>query len=171
MTSAKAPHAIPGGRALSGRHVLFVFIGFFAIVFAANGLMIYQAVSTFGGLDTDDAYRKGLAYNERIAAAAAQTELGWRDRLDYVSDARHLRVSFTDATGAAVGGLTVTVEMQRPATNRYDQKLFLTQTGPDTYEADVSELESGWWTVNVHAHRGGQDTALYESRRRVWITP
>jgi nitrogen fixation protein FixH len=36
MTSAKAPQAIPGGRALSGRHVLIAFVGFFAIVFAVN---------------------------------------------------------------------------------------------------------------------------------------
>jgi len=160
-----------GERVLTGGHVLLAFIGFFLVVFAVNGVMIYQAETTFGGLDTDDAYRKGLAYNERIAAAAAQAHLGWHDRLDYVAETRRLRLSLTDAAGGGVSGLSVTAELQRPATDRFDQKLYLTQTGPDTYEADVSGLESGWWTVDLQASRGEQDTALYEARRRLWIKP
>jgi nitrogen fixation protein FixH len=157
--------------ALNGRHVLMVFIGFFLIVFAVNGLMVYQALSTFGGLDTDDAYRKGLAYNDRIAAAATQSRLGWHDRTDSVAAARRLRVTLTDAAGAAVSGLKVRAVMQRPATDVFDRSLSLTQTGPDTYEADVSQLEPGAWTVDVQARRGGEGAALYEARRRLWIKP
>jgi nitrogen fixation protein FixH len=170
MTNAR--HATPGGRTLSGRHVLLAFVGFFAIVFAANGLMIYQAVSTFGGLDTADAYRKGLAYNERIAAAAAQAARGWSDKLDYGADTKRLRVFLSDRSGAAVSGLRVTAELKRPATNRFDQQLFLAQTGPGVYEVDAPGLEAGWWTVGLRALAPeGDDAALYESRRRLWIKP
>ena len=158
-------------RALKGRHVLIVFIGFFLIVFAVNGLMVYQALSTFGGIDTDDAYRKGLTYNDRIAAAATQTRLGWHDHTDYVADGRRLRVTLTDASGAAVSGLKLSARMQRPATNLFDRELSLDQTGPDIYEADVSQLEPGAWTVDLQASRGGEGAALYEARRRLWIKP
>ena len=160
-----------GAFALSGRHVLIVFIGFFLIVFAVNGLMVYQALSTFGGLDTDDAYRKGLAYNDRIAAAATQTRLGWHDRTDYVPEARRLRVTLTDATGAALSELKVSAVMQRPATDAFDRQLSLSQTGTNTYEVDVSQLEPGAWTVDLQARRDGGGAALYEARRRLWIKP
>jgi nitrogen fixation protein FixH len=156
---------------LNGRHVLLTFIGFFLIVFAVNGIMVYKAESTFAGLDTDDPYRKGLDYNERIAVAAAQSRLGWRDQTDYVPATRHLRVTLTDKAGGAVSGLAVTAELERPATSRFDQKLPLTQTGPGIYEADVSGLDAGTWTVDVRARNGEDDAALYEARRRLWIKP
>jgi nitrogen fixation protein FixH len=163
-----------GTRALSGRRVLLYLIGFFAVIFAVNGIMIYKAESTFGGLDTDDAYRKGIAYNERVAAAAAQAKLGWRDELGYVPATQLLRVTLTDASGQAVSGLDVTAQVQRPATTRFDQRLMLEQTGPGSYEVDAAGLDPGWWTVDLSAQRKApnrQDPTLYESRRRVWIKP
>lgn len=156
---------------LNGRHVLLTFIGFFLVVFAVNGIMVYKALSTFGGLDTDDPYRKGLDYNERIAAAAAQNRLGWRDRTDYMPETRRLRVTLTDKSGGAVSGLAVTAELERPATSRFDQKLVLTQTGAGIYEADLSGFEPGTWTVDVRARHGENDAALYKARRRLWIKP
>ena len=163
-----------GARPLNGRHVLFALIGFFAVVFAVNGVMIYKAESTFGGLDTADAYRKGLTYNERVAAAEAQAKLGWRDTLTYVPETRRLRVALTDAAGGAVSGLAVRAQVQRPATTRYDRELVLEQTGPGTYEVDAADLDAGWWTVDLEARRGAADqgdAALFESRRRLWIKP
>jgi nitrogen fixation protein FixH len=163
-----------GKRPLNGRHVLFALIGFFLVVFGVNGIMIYQAESTFGGLDTDDAYRKGLAYNVRVAAAAAQAKLGWHDKLAYVPETKRLRVTLSDPAGGAVSGLSVTAEVERPTTNRFDHSIVLEPTGPGVYEAEVAELAAGWWTVDLSARRGEsdqKDAALYESRRRLWIQP
>jgi len=161
------------GRNLNGWHVLLTFLAFFATVFVVDGIMIYQAVSTFGGLETPDAYRKGLAYNERIAAGAAQEQRGWRDQLDYLPMTQRLRIALSDHAGTAVSALVLSAEMGRPATDRFDRQLAFTQTGPGTYEADVAGLEPGWWTVDVKAHSsadtGGE--ALYESRQRLWIKP
>jgi nitrogen fixation protein FixH len=72
--------------------VLIVFLGFFATIFLVNGIMIYDALSTFGGIETADAYRKGLAYNARIAEGAAQAQRGWRDNLAYASETQRVRV-------------------------------------------------------------------------------
>lgn len=156
---------------LTGLHVLAIFIGFFLVVFVVNGVMVYKAESTFGGLDTDDAYRKGLAYNERIASADAQAALGWRDRVDYVPETRRLRVSLTDKAGAGIAGLDVSAQIQRATTNRFDNEVVLEQTGPSTYEADLAELDPGWWTVELSARRGKETAAVYEARRRLWIKP
>lgn len=159
------------GRPLTGYHVLAGIIGFFLIIFAVNAVMIYKAETTFGGLDTDDAYRKGLNYNDRIAAADKQAKLGWSDKAEYDAETQRLRISLTDEAGDPIPGLKVTAKMQRPTTSKLDEEIALAPTGGAVYEANVAELEPGWWTVNIRAHRGDEGEALYEARRRLWIKP
>jgi len=174
MNRASAPHRADAGRALSGRHVLFGLIAFFAIVLVTDAYMIYKAVSTFGGLETDDAYRKGLAYNDRIAAANAQAKRGWRDQLNYLPHTKRLRIVLLDRDGAGVSNLNMTASIGRPATNRFDRQLSFVQTGPGIYEAETPTIESGWWTVEVQAKRrthDRRDATVYEAKRRLWIKP
>jgi nitrogen fixation protein FixH len=156
---------------LRGSHVLTAFLAFFATVFLVDGLMIFRAVTTFGGLETTDAYRKGLAYNSRIAKGEAQARLGWRDKVAYVALAQRVRVDLTDSAGASVPGLALTGEIGRPATDRFDRQLAFTQTGPVTYEADAAGLEPGWWMVEIAARKQGGAEPLYEGRTRIWIKP
>jgi nitrogen fixation protein FixH len=160
-------------RGLRGHHVLTVFLGFFATVFIVDGFMIYQAVSTFGGLETQDAYRKGLAYNERIAAGAEQERRGWDDALSFLPDREKVRVVLSDSAGVPVSGLAVNGSIGRAATDRFDRGLTFAQTGPGTYEADASNLQPGWWTVDVEAVSAvpGDQSNVYTSRRRLWIKP
>ncbi len=68
----------PGGFRVTGRMVLLTFIGFFVVVASVNAVMVTSAVRTFSGVETENAYKAGLAFNESIAAAGAQDALGWR---------------------------------------------------------------------------------------------
>ncbi|MGI9403981.1 MAG: FixH family protein [Hyphomicrobium sp.] len=174
MSRASARNQAGGRRTISGRHVLFGLIAFFAIVLVADGYMIYKAVSTFGGLETEDAYRKGLAYNDRIAVANAQAKRGWRDQLNYLPQSKRLRIALLDREGAGVSGLDITASLGRPATNRFDREFSFVQTGPGIYEAEIPAIESGWWTVGVQARRTApdrRDATVYEAKRRLWIKP
>lgn len=166
MTSQRATT-----RPFTGYHVLAALVAFFLVIFAVNGVMIYKAETTFGGLDTQDAYRKGLTYNDRIAAAEEQARLGWQDRTDFIAETRSIRVALTDRAGEAVPGLNVSAKLQRPTTSQFDHEISLSPTGANTYEASVADLEPGWWTVNIRAQRGSEGEALYEARRRLWIKP
>ena len=60
---------------IEGRHVLMGLIAFFGVMLLANGIFVYFAVATFSGGDTSNAYRKGLNYNDTLAAAELQTRL------------------------------------------------------------------------------------------------
>ena len=134
-------HSIARDADCAVGHVLLIFIGFFATIFLVNGIMVYEALSTFGGLETPDAYRKGLAYNQRIAEGEAQEQRGWRDKPRLRSrDAAGTR-RLTEPAGAGVPGLVIAGEIGRPATDRFDRKLEFTQTGPGTYEAEAAGLE------------------------------
>jgi len=156
---------------LRGWHVLAVFLGFFATVFVVDGFMIYKAVSTFGGIETQDAYRRGLAYNERIAAGAEQERLGWSDELSFVAEGERVRVALADKNGVPVEGVALTASIGRPATDRFDRQLAFTQTGSGTYEAQAADLQPGWWTVELQANSAASDAPLFASRQRLWIKP
>ena len=100
MSPTVLPTAPRQQQGLRGRHVLWVFLGFFATVFVVNGAMIYSAVSTYSGLVANEPYRKGLHYNERIAAAERQANLGWTDTLQVGRDGQ-VRMLLSDADGRA----------------------------------------------------------------------
>ncbi len=170
MSSASSIPRTPR-RGLRGGHVLLIFIGFFVTIFLVNGIMVYEALSTFGGIETADAYRKGLAYNARIAEGAAQAQRGWRDSLAYVPGTQRVRVEVTDPAGAGVTGLVLAGEIGRPATDRFDRKLDFAQVGPGAYEADAAGLEPGWWTVDIEGRKGAARDVLYEAKERLWIKP
>jgi nitrogen fixation protein FixH len=165
--------AHPGAtqRGLRGAHVLLIFIGFFLTIFAVNGVMVYEARSTFGGLETDDAYRKGLAYNSRLVEAETQNKLGWRDDVVHIPDRQLVRISMADHSGAPISGLAIKGEIGRPATDRFDRQLAFIESAPGNYEVDAKGLEPGWWILDVEARKSGDGAVLYEAKERVWIKP
>ena len=64
-------------RPLTGKHVLAMFLAFFGVVIAVNMVMFRVATKSFSGIETDSAYRVGLAYNTELEAARQQAALGW----------------------------------------------------------------------------------------------
>jgi nitrogen fixation protein FixH len=155
---------------LQGRHVLGVFLAFFGAVFLANGAMIYSALSTHTGLVANEPYRKGLAYNQRIGADERQVRLGWSEVLAVGRDGR-VTLSLAERDGRAVGGLKVEGVLGRPATNRYDIKLTLTETAPGRYEAQTAAVAEGSWLVTLEARPQADAEPIYRFRRRLWLKP
>ncbi|NOZ41657.1 MAG: hypothetical protein GXP02_00585, partial [Alphaproteobacteria bacterium] len=68
----------------TGKKALMWVVGFFIVIFIINGLMVFFALSTFGGLETRNPYFKGLYYNRQLAAAAAQEKSGWKISLNHI---------------------------------------------------------------------------------------
>lgn len=71
----------------------WLFVAGMLIVVAVNAVLLTLAIGTFPGLTTEDAYRKGLAYNRTLAAADAQAARGWV-----------LELTMPAATGVGVRG-------------------------------------------------------------------
>lgn len=155
-----------------GSHVLTILVCFFATVFAVDGFMVYRAVSTFGGVETPDAYRKGVAYNESIAREEAQAQRGWSDQIKVVGSPQRLQVLLRDKDGAAVAGKRLTAVVGRPATDRYDVTLPLHEVGPGDYEAALPGVGDGTWLVDISAYDSeSSGEPAYQARRRAWIKP
>lgn len=155
---------------ITGRVVLLTMVGFFAVVTAVDSIMIYLAVSTFGGLDEADGYRKGLKYNQRIEAEAIQSKLGWTDKIAVSESGDKLVVTITSHDATPVEGLSVTAKVERPATNIYDRTLTLQDVGGGRYETSIADLLKGGWTVDVKARttKNPDAAVVYQSRARVW---
>jgi nitrogen fixation protein FixH len=158
---------------VTGRHVLFGMIAFFAVTMGVNGVMVYAALTTFAGIETSDAYRRGLAYNRRIAEGEQQSGSGWSDRVDVADDPPRLRVAIRGRDGRPLTGLIVRARIGRPATDRYDRDLTLAEAAPGDYASPLEAVGAGSWVADIRVAQNGKEseTIVFRARRRLWLKP
>lgn len=156
---------------ITGRQVLALFCGFFAVVFAVNAYFVTVAVSTHTGVVANEPYRKGLKYNERIAAWDRQGRLGWNHDIAFAAGGKLLVASLRDAEGLPVRGLAIKAVLGRPATTREDANLKLAETAPGQYEAEVTLIDGGVFIASFEASDPlrSADGVVYRGRRRLWL--
>ena len=157
---------------LKGRHVLFILIGFFAVIFAVNGYFAYSAISTLPGEERGATYEAGLRYNATLADERRQEALHWSHKSQFLPGSR-LSVAVADADGSPVAGLSIEGWMDRPAAEGADRKLNFTEVAPGRYEAMTGAAEAGAWILAFTAQkpRLGSDPAVYRVKERLWIEP
>lgn len=142
-------------RPLTGRRVLWIVVGFFAVVFAVNGVFVHLSLTSHPGTTAADAYREGLDYNRRLERADLQRTLGWRARLGAEDGAVFVRM--TDADGAPVAGLSAELRVGRPASDAEDRAVGIEEAGPGVYRVTGPPLGPGRWAVVLElADRAGR---------------
>jgi len=158
---------------IKGWHVLAGLIAFFGVIFAVNGVFLYQALSTHTGVIALEPYRKGLAYNERIAAADQQKALDWADELMLSPAGAGLELKLRDSAGRPVSGLRITGLIGRPSTVEHDVALELAEPAPGNYQAGFAALEPGTWMVSLEASEltATGEHIVWRARKRLWRTP
>ena len=167
MNTAR-PESVEG---LKGRHVLMAFLGFFLVVFAVNGVFLYSAISTYTGIVSVEPYRKGLNYNQRIAADEAQRAQGWEEALE-VTRGGQVSLRLTNRLGAPVEGQSITGTFGRPSTAQHDVKLALIEEQPGMYTTRIAPPESGAWIVALEARSLAAPSEItYQLRKRLWLKP
>jgi nitrogen fixation protein FixH len=157
-------------RTITGRHVLIAVLVFFGLVIAANGAFVFLALDTFTGVSTEDAYRRGLAYNETLREAADQRALGWRAAVEgtVVDEGRaRIAVTMSDRAGRPLEHLAVTGMLRRPTQDGFDRALELARVGPGRYAAEVDLPLAGQWDLELEAvSREGKRFRIEE---RLWL--
>ncbi len=158
---------------LTGRHVLVIMILSFGVIMGVNGLFIYEALSTFDGIEADDAYQRGRAYNKDLAAMDAQKALGWKAELSEPASSSdgvtHLAARFTDRQGAPLSGLKVNATFFRPVMVGVDQTELLRETAPGRYEGDFKLRYDGNWLIRLAAL--GPKNEKFAQETRAFIKP
>jgi nitrogen fixation protein FixH len=153
-------------RQLTGRMVLICLVGFFGIVAAVNAVMMFAAVSTLSGLDSDSPYQAGLAFDEEIAASRAQQALHWQvdANVETADGETVVEITARDADGTSLSGLTATASLAHPADRRLDRDLAVTQDGPGHFRG-VTRTAVGQWDLVIELARDG--TRRFRSKNRI----
>lgn len=153
----------PTGRPLTGRMVLLILVAFFGVMLVVNFIFATYAVKTFSGLDADNPYDSGLAYNKEIDAARAQATLGWTVDMNRTPDAGATQITVTvkDKAGQPVSGLDASLNFYFPATRRLDRQVAAAPIAEGVYSG-VAPLQSGHWDMELDLKRNGE--RLFRSR-------
>lgn len=161
-----------GGRRLTGPKVLAWLLGFFGLVMAVNGVFVYLALDSFSGLSTEQAYQKGLSYNETLRAGRAQRALGWRARVESewrgLDRPARIDVTLQDRDGAPLAGLSLSGNLRWPVKEGSDRALTFTDLGDGRYAGEAVLPYPGNWDLSLVAVRG--DGAEMRIERRLWLT-
>jgi len=159
----------------TGRRILIGLSAFFLSVFAANGVMVYYALSTFDGVETDDAYRKGRAYNHVLEADAAQTALGWTTTIETKSSilaegvSVYATVTVTTADGEATPLQEPVLTFWRPTVQGMDKQIKIVPAGDGSYQGVARLEQPGNWIVRLDALT--QEGGPYAHEERLFISP
>lgn len=155
-------------RKVTGRMVLLCLLGFFAIVFAVNGVMIHEALSTFGGVETESAYQAGRKYEGDVAMARAQDARRWRvdANVEPMPDGTtRLDIVARDAAGQPLAGLDAAAQFERPTDSRLDRRVTVIESSTGRFRGSAEDLPSGQWDLVIELFRHGD--RLFRSVSRI----
>ncbi|MDA0664500.1 MAG: FixH family protein [Proteobacteria bacterium] len=151
---------------LTGRHVLTILLVSFGVIFAVNGFFAYVAVQSFPGLESDRAYRKGLAFNDQVARTRALDNLGWSLATDLGAD-RVLTLTFTDRNSGPLAIDTLAVTLFHPTAARDDTVLKPAPAGRGVFIIPLADTVKGQRELRIAATApNGQ---AIEFRRKLWV--
>ena len=134
-------------RELTGRKVLAITVGAFAVIIGVNLVMAYYAVGTFPGLVVRNSYVASQGFNERLAA---QQALGWTTEATLIDG--HLAIRITTEDGRPAPVATISAVLGRPTTTREDITPDLRYDG-GAFVADV-DADHGNWDLRISAEAG-----------------
>ena len=149
-------------RPLTGRMVLGITVGAFAVIIGVNVVLAVQAVRTFSGLVVPNSYVASQTFDRD---RDAQVALGWTLGVSDSDDTLH--IALTDAAGSVVRPQSLSVSVGRPAAAPRDVSTLLVET-PQGYAAPLA-LASGDWRVEIDAIAA--NGAHFRQRRNLMVAP
>jgi nitrogen fixation protein FixH len=147
----------------------WIFVGFFFITVAVNGTLVFYALNSWTGLETQHYWERGAAYNAAIEGARDQQKRGWQVVIEFqAADLKSARmaVSLKDHSGNILDGARVTAELVRPTSEGHDFTVELPGQGQGRYTAEFALPLPGQWDIRVVADHAQGD---YQEVTRVVV--
>ncbi|MEJ8571012.1 FixH family protein [Microbaculum marinum] len=157
------------GFRITGRTVLLGLVGFFGLIFAANAVLIWLAVSSHTGTVVGSSYKAGGQYQGEIDAARAQAARHWTVGADLVRSGpgATINVRVRDAAGAPVSGLSMAARLASPADETADVVVTLIEGEVGRYRGIAERIAPGRWMLIIDADRSGD--RVYHSESRITL--
>jgi len=159
-------HAVRQPREVTGRMVFSWVVSFFAVIIGVNAFMAHEALSTFGGVDTDSSYRAGQVFEREVAMAQAQDAQHWQIDAKVTPSAGDaiLDIAARDASGKPLAGLTATALFARPTDRRFDREVIVSEDTIGHFRGSA-EMPVGQWDLVIELTRAGEP--MFRSRNRI----
>lgn len=151
----------------SDRWIPWTFVGGFAVILLANGIMVFSALSSWNGVSTNDPYRRGLGFNKELAARQRTRDLAWQiaAKITKSGERNILTLSLRDKNGRPIPSASVKANFRRPIEKGLDFSVAVKPTGHGRYKASVNLKRPGQWQVDFHILSKGNQVVA--SRRFV----
>ena len=134
------------------RWIPWSIVAFMGIVILVNGIMVWFALTSFTGLQTEGHYVKGLEYNRTLEAERTEQALGWAVTVEYSSTGSRrgrVVVRAQDAAGAPLDGAVVTARLVRPTQAGHDMEATLAGQGNGVYATEIELPLPGLWDIQT----------------------
>lgn len=159
-------HSNTKNKPTSGWSVFIGFCLFFSLVFLANGIMTFFALNSWQGVETENAYVKGLDYNQQIMKAQEQNSSGWEISFTQLPSSQRgeeisLNVVYPEASNPPA---KVTASFTRPAQNGFDFEHNLLAKDVGNYAAFIQFPLKGNWKVKAAVTLASGDEYYLEER-------
>ncbi|CCQ72125.1 FixH family protein [Magnetospira sp. QH-2] len=139
----------------------WIFVVGMTIVVVVNGFLIYFATSTYSGLETENHYEEGIAYNQTLEMVRQQEAMGWTAEINFTPSGESaegvngtLLVKLLDRDGSPVPGLKVKAYFIRPTKEGFDREADMLPFSGGSYATPVSLPLKGQWDAHVVALGG-----------------
>lgn len=145
------------------------FVAFFVFLTGVEIVLITLSVNSFTGLSEADPYRRGLAYNETIAARQKDRDLGWRIAVGF-EPAGHLsgvvKVAARDAGGAELKDVRISGTAEHGG--KAEIPIAFSALDDGSAEGTLSVDAPGRWFLRIKIDGEG---ASIERKREIFIEP
>jgi len=135
-----------GGKPLTGRKVLAIFVGAFTLIVGVNIFMAWNAIGTFPGLEVKNGYIASQTFDRD---RAAQEALGWETAAAIEDNIVQLTIIGPDGKPARVESIAGTIG--RATERSDDQELVFRQDESGVHLAEVTPLDFGKWDLRFVA--------------------
>jgi nitrogen fixation protein FixH len=137
------------------RIIPLYFVAFFVAIAIFDGIFIYLATSTHSGVVTENAYQKGLNYNQYIDAYNQQEIVGWSGNIDFIKSS--LIFQLNDKQDQPIETAKVVAHISRSTKSGLDFKVLLEHKSKGMYENKTINFPlKGQWDIRVLAQRNQQ---------------
>lgn len=149
-------------KPLNGWWVFAAFATFFGVIIVVNTVFITQALKSHSGLVTEDAYKKGLSYNETLKQARSQPKMQSEVRF------KDGTVSWTFKTplGENIEGANVSAKFTRPVKDGNDFSASMLYEGEGIYTIKPEFPFKGIWNIQLSAAWNNQ---IYKTTNEIIV--
>lgn len=147
---------------------LFLFVTCYTLL---DFTFIYIARDAYNGVVTENAYQKGVVFNQTLQANKRQEQLGWQSEVQIEHFLYTTKITFKlkDKADIAIINADVKAILQRPTHDREDSHLTMRdEQHIGIYQVVIPKLAYGQWELRIKAE---VDHEEYYHRERLQFLP